>query len=198
MAFPTPVAIQRLGPSGEYFIDRRVQLKVVQGRVMVKRPGSHSTVYDSLSRYLVQLYAPLLGADAFAAADAAKNLSPERHHDAAVPIDAPVGPEHIRALRTEQRRLTEELAHHQALRNSHRSGLVSPARSGGSALNAQLQRSQRARVEEAILSPPPVNTVRDVGGVASMSEEEIELLKKLALAKQFRESRREQNIARRR
>lgn len=218
MGFPTPVVVQRLGPHGDYYIDRRVQLKVIDGRVMVKRAGHNSNAYDPLTAYLLHLYAPFFGMDTngniqqggYGALDLQASPVPTAPHLSAVD-----GPERVRQLQQEQRMLAEELARQEVLATQAARGgaMVSPARHANpDNINAFLQRSQRQRVQEAIMSPPATNraggrgipavvtapaAVKRLGAtpVSSMSEEEVELLKKLALAKQIRESRREQNIA---
>lgn len=68
LRFPFVVGIRRLGKGGDYFIDRRVQIRVVNGTVVVRprQPPQHSSApsqYELLSHYLVHLYSPLLPLD---------------------------------------------------------------------------------------------------------------------------------------
>ncbi|CUE78275.1 Hypothetical protein, putative [Bodo saltans] len=66
LAFPFEVSIRRLGRGGDYFIDRRVQVRAIDGQPMV-RPhvlgGRQAAPYEHLGQYLMTLYAPLLDFD---------------------------------------------------------------------------------------------------------------------------------------
>ncbi|EAN94241.1 hypothetical protein TcCL_NonESM00765 [Trypanosoma cruzi] len=72
LEFPFPVTIRRLGARGDYFIDRRVEIKLV-GEQLVVRPwpatGVHQGFsadrkcpprYEHLAKYLIHLYSPAL------------------------------------------------------------------------------------------------------------------------------------------
>jgi hypothetical protein len=260
LGFPTALAVRRLGAAGDYCIDRRVQLRLANGQVMVKRAGAQSSTYEPLGKYLVRLYAPLLlatgsrGLSMFAAHRASPQpveLSPEHPHGGTDGITAATNEgggdpaDHIRRLQQEQRQLTAELAkQRQLLQSSHSAqASQSPQRSyemmnppslsaeftpqrdtvGSGArvlsLNEQLRRSQKQHLEETLsarvpyktyttgrpVAEPPVRapaaSVKSPSAhhapnkaLAQMSEEEIELLKKIALAKQIRDNRRQQQI----
>ncbi|RNF09445.1 hypothetical protein TraAM80_02155 [Trypanosoma rangeli] len=75
LGFPFPVSIRRLGARGDYFIDRRVKIKLV-GHQLVVRPwlasGAHQGLsadgtrrpgYEHLAKYLIHLYSPALDLD---------------------------------------------------------------------------------------------------------------------------------------
>ncbi|RNF27248.1 uncharacterized protein Tco025E_00439 [Trypanosoma conorhini] len=81
IGFPFPVPIQRLGARGDYFIDRRVEIKLV-GRQLVVRPwlapgahpgacadGTRRPRYEHLAKYLIHLYSPALDLERVAAGE---------------------------------------------------------------------------------------------------------------------------------
>ncbi|MDP2058214.1 MAG: hypothetical protein Q8J97_00635, partial [Flavobacteriaceae bacterium] len=61
LGFPCPVKCVRLHRGGDYVLDQRVQLKLAAGQVMVRPRGAPSSAFEPLAKYLVHLYAPLLG-----------------------------------------------------------------------------------------------------------------------------------------
>ncbi|EKF38687.1 hypothetical protein MOQ_001099 [Trypanosoma cruzi marinkellei] len=75
LEFPFPVSIRRLGANGDYFIDRRVEIKLVGEQLVVRpwpAPGVHQglsadrkcqTRYEHLAKYLIHLYSPALDLD---------------------------------------------------------------------------------------------------------------------------------------
>lgn len=90
IGFPFMIPIRRLGKGGDYFIDRRVHIKLTNGQVVVRpRQPSQTTSapnpYEHLAKYLVHLYAPLLDLElphgGESPATAESSSSPQHHLD---------------------------------------------------------------------------------------------------------------------
>ncbi|ORC87666.1 uncharacterized protein TM35_000212720 [Trypanosoma theileri] len=78
--FSFPVHIRRLGPGGDYFIDQHVEIKLIDGQLLVKPKLStihHSTSsdvvnkprYEHLAKYLIHLYSPAMDLEKAAGKD---------------------------------------------------------------------------------------------------------------------------------
>eukprot|EP00760_Papus_ankaliazontas_P034078 PhM_4_TR694/c0_g1_i1/m.97499 len=164
LSLPFPVEIRKLGSGGAYKIDKRVQLRLVNGEVMVKR----SNGYETLVRYLLQLYNPLLmltGAqqpqDAYEASrspvryDAAVSSSPQpllSLRDVVTNNTTTGALADIRELQIQHQQLQMELDEQQKR--------LSQSRQASQPRNKRLSSPQQTRIRPAmsstpIKSPPP-------------------------------------------
>lgn len=237
LALPIPLHVRRVGPGGEYMIDRRVQLRLHGDEVMVRRLGASNIVAESLATYLLNLYLPVLhgvGDDrhtALSSRRAGNEGSPEppRPRTGAMDIAAsqpsapgapplgdavshqatPASSSHaedvgrVARLQREQQELTARLHEQQEVLRQLRAGGSATPQQGGpltprtatahtvatpAPFNKRVPASVQRGTAAAALSVPQA-------GLAALGEEQIELLKKLALAKQVKEMRRQQSIA---
>ena len=140
LGFPFVVPIRRLGRGGDYFIDRRLHVRLVGGQVMVRTrvapatgglaAGSapSTTPFEHLAKYLVHLYAPLLVAD-----EKRQPSVPPPHggtgdarQTSSIQQLAQSGEEgHVLRLQEQQQHLQKSLAVQQELLRQHHRDLLS-------------------------------------------------------------------------
>lgn len=163
LAFPFPVSLQRLGRGGDYFIDTRVQLKLVGDQVMVRHVGTKgASSYEPLARYLIHLYAPML-----ISIDRAESASQSTKRSVSVSEDPEGAAERVRQLQEEQRALMQQLMAQQELLLQHQSRLaagVSPSKSPSPPpppAEGSMERAAPAPVTPAATS----GALRESGGV---------------------------------
>jgi hypothetical protein len=135
LGLPFFVPIRRLGPGGDYFIDRRLNVRLVGGQVMVRcRSQQPSSSFESLAKYLLHLYAPMLVDD-----DTVEPLPP---------AETSANSEEIAALQHQQHQLKQSLAMQQQLLRQHHRELLAE-------LSPSPEREQIRQAHTAAKAPPP-------------------------------------------
>jgi hypothetical protein len=207
LAFPFEISIRRLGRGGDYFIDRRVQVRVVDGQPMV-RPhvlgGRQPASYEHLGQYLMTLYAPLLDFDdrpedapLAAAASGSDRVSrvaalQEQHQD----LLKSLSEKQLLLLEHNRRAAAELSPSPNAVRNAgwRRPPSPSPlpqyeAHSARDDVNTTLKRGQHELLQQraAAQKKPQAAPPRSQHDLSQLSSQELEQLKRAALAQQLRE-----------
>ncbi len=143
LGLPFLVPIRRLGPGGDYFIDRRLHVRLVGGQVMVRcrsqSSSSSSTTaapFEHLGKYLIHLYAPLLVADEKREPSVTVQQQERDEADSDVQKKQPVGENavmarkqqedeaHVVRLQQQQQQLQRSLAVQQEMLRQHHRELL--------------------------------------------------------------------------
>ena len=122
LGFPFLISMRRLG-RGDYYLDRRVHVRLINGHVMVKpRPPLGSNVvtqYELLTKYLIHLYSPVLDIDEPVDASSA----PDARREARCP-SADTPERKLRALQQQQRALQQSLQQQQDILLRHQQSIA--------------------------------------------------------------------------
>lgn len=212
LALPFVVSIRRLGRGGDYFIDRRIQVRVVDGQPMVRQQvlahsGQPAAPYEHLGQYILALYAPLLDFE-----EAAEEVRPVRDDDAVVSRVAALQEQHQQLLRSlsekqqllldHNRRVAAELSPSPTAQRQSNPGWRRPPSPSPMAqpneppmrlrdeVNDALKRGQQSLLQKSAAQRqkhPGTSTVRSQPDLSQLTSQELEQLKRAALAQQLRE-----------
>lgn len=179
LRFPVPVAVQRIGPNGDYFIDRRVRIgrSTTSGELLVGpqhdkensvssargvKGGQDDRAVVSLAQYLTQLYAPCL--ETVQASTVAGDGSSTRH------TSAVAAPPRTAIRSTTQQHETSQQEQRQLVRRirpaggPHRTGAVIDHSEPAPARRLGTYTTEKAKlVVQPTIAPPPARSASGEG-----------------------------------